>query len=241
MQFSDRIIFVSEAKVNTFAKIEGDEHLHLTKVLRVKPDQDIRVADGRGRFFKATVSDIKPRFSQLHIKEIDYESATPPRLHLAVALLKGKNLEQVIESCGQLPIASLTPLITDRTQGANQRESEHLLERMQMKSTVCLKQAIKPWLTQIHPPISLDTYLENISHPIAFMEPSLASAKVNWQEIEELSLLCGPEGGWSPEEITRLKLKGHSFHLGETVLRAQSAPFFACGKLSVLAPQLFKG
>ncbi len=241
MQFSKRIIYIPNAISSRSQWIEGEEHLHLSKVLRVKEKDKIRISNGRGQIFNGSIVELKPRKSLIQIDNAELTQANPPPLSIAVALLKGKDLEEVIETCAQLPIKSLIPLITERTQGADNREWEKLSKRLQAKSVVCTKQAIKPWNTEIKEPVTLEDYLKSETALKLLMEPTLETQQVNWSGLQESHLMCGPEGGWSESELALAKeVKSlHSFQLGHSILRAKNAPFFALGKLAGLAPHLF--
>jgi 16S rRNA (uracil1498-N3)-methyltransferase len=109
------------------------------------------------------------------------------------------------------------------------------MRRCRAKSLVALKQAKKPWLTEVMGPIFLEEWLESVTYKliVCHITNELHNLKVN--DGEEYCLLTGPEGGFSEKELELFEARGaHFLSLGATRLRAVSAPLYGLGALSTL-------
>lgn len=213
------------------AILPESESSHLQKVLRIRPGRRIVVTNGQGSVFEC---DTRSSSGELEIESVAIlsENPIPPSLHLLLALLKGRDLEDPVEGLCQLPIASIQLVTTDFTQEFKGQDHSKLVERLRMKSLVGLKQAKKPWLTEIYEPVSLRGWRSSHANEpmiIAHPGPDLLPA----DSLETLHLLIGPEGGFSQSELDWLieSEKLYRLGLGITRIRAAHAPMLACGKL----------
>jgi 16S rRNA (uracil1498-N3)-methyltransferase len=217
------------------AGLPADEAYHMQKVLRLRPGRRVIACDGAGRVFTCDTRALPAHGKNeatLELVPIEAHAPVPaPRLSLAVGLLKGKDLEEPVEGLCQLPIKAIHLLVTDHVQAFKGQDHTRLVERLRSKSLVALKQAKKPWLTAIGDPLSLrdwrtrnpdDTLI--LVHPGPDRLPSAAPAT--------FTLLTGPEGGFSPDELAWLASQNcGNLGLGETRIRGTHAPLLACGKL----------
>jgi 16S rRNA (uracil1498-N3)-methyltransferase len=130
-------------------------------------------------------------------------------------------------------VDSVTLLRTEYSQEPKNSDLEKVIRRCELKSLVSLKQSLKPWLTSIAGPVTLEDWLQNYSGDIILCDingvsevPSIATTT---------TLLVGPEGGFSEKEVAQIKAfrngQVHLLKLGETRLRARTAAVVALGKL----------
>jgi len=93
-------------------------------------------------------------------------------------------------------------VFSDHTQEFKGQNHEKTLERLRQKSLVALKQAKKPWLTNIHDPIPLhDWRKQNAEANLILVHPG--EDKLPLAKNENIYLLIGPEGGFSAAELER--------------------------------------
>ena len=97
--------------------LPDDEAAHLTRVLRLKRVEAVRVFDGRGREWDAEVEDVTKRGVTVRLGAA-MVAAPEPRVSiaLAVALLKGEKMDQVIRDAVMLGVTQVIPLLTARTE-----------------------------------------------------------------------------------------------------------------------------
>lgn len=238
MHQPDTHFFLPQLSVGT-AILDPDESLHAIKVCRAAPGDCLQLCDGQGHFAQGRVLEANPKACSIQISHIQNSDRNPPRLHLALACLKDDAIEEVVFHCSQLEIGSITLLRTEHSLEPRQSDLNRSLRRCRAKSLVSLKQCRKPWLTQIFGPIYFKDWLLHDAHgELIVCDPrGPVHAPHGWAQFESSTLLVGPEGGFSLEELVQLEQwKGgshtHWLGLGPTRLRAVTAPLYALGILS---------
>lgn len=215
-------------------QFDGEESAHLF-VLRVSEGTEIIVTNGLGLIAKAQVSRADKRKSSAELLPGSMQKCPAPQSRLAIGFLKGRDLEEVVDLCSQLDLLSIDILHTDYSQSSRKENHHALLRRMEQRSLTGLKQARKAWLTQIRGPFELGDYLgqNEALHLLLDFDGIWPPAPM---EAGERILYCGPEGGFSPAEIQLLKStpQNQSLYLGNTRLRARTAPLYALGMLQAL-------
>lgn len=212
------------------ARLPEDEAFHLRKVLRVRPGRRIVVTGGQGRAFLCDTAD-SGNGIEVTAAETSIDKPDPPRLHMVLGLLKGKDIEEPVEGLCQLPIAAIHLVLTDHTQDFKGQDHSRLMERLRSKSLTALKQAKKPWLTGIFPPVKLRDWRASHPGPLLLVHPG--PDRIPPGATDGLYVLTGPEGGFSPTEVEWLTAQADcgTLSLGETRIRGTHAPLLAAGKL----------
>lgn len=207
-----------------------EESHHLRKVLRLPMGGTIVASNGMGKVFLC-VTGAHGDSVEVEAAESFRDEPAYPRLNLVLSLLKGRDLEDPVEGLCQLAVHAIHLVSTDHSQVFKGQDHGRLLERLRAKSLVALKQAKKPWLTEIHAPVPLRQWREK--HPsmdLVLIHPG----KDDLPNRPEgpYGLLTGPEGGFSEPEIAWLeKEKCFRMGLGATRIRGTHAPLIACGKI----------
>lgn len=211
--------------------LPDEEAHHLRKVLRIPRGASVIAGDGKGKTFSCTVQDAGNGALSLEAVALLARAAAPPRLHMVLALLKGRDLEEPVEALAQLEIRAIHLVITEHCQVFKGQDHSRLLERLRAKSLAGLKQAKKSWLTEITGPLPLRAWRE------AHTEPALVVAAPGRDRGlpppgAEYALAIGPEGGFSSAEMEWFEAQGCGrLSLGPTRIRGMHAPLLAAGKL----------
>jgi 16S rRNA (uracil1498-N3)-methyltransferase len=228
--------FYSLFEINdTHSYLRDDEFKHAKKVLRLKVGDNILVTNGKGCIKKATLESLESdSFVLEHQQAVEH---LPPQISLAMSILKGKDSEDVIDDISPLNLLEFLPLHCKHTDSIAQKR-QSIYPRMQAKCRVALKQAKKAYETKIRPPTKLlELDVSQLGTPILLDidgEPGLQIPK------GKTTLFCGPEGGFSKEEVEWImNLPGaQKLSLGNTRLRAKTAPLFAMGWIGGLSKGL---
>ncbi len=202
------------------------EHL---RVLRAKPGDAVTVFDGAGLEAEARIVTLEP-FVTLKLAEITVVNLEPPQpVTLAVALLKGDKLVDVVRAATELGAARFQLLVTDH---ADAREiGAQKLERLRRVALEAAKQCGRSLIPEILNPIR-PRDLEAVpcglvAHPGSSRLPREA---VGWDA--PVTVATGPEGGFSDAEIELLVARGfQTVTLGKRILRAETAPVALLGAL----------
>lgn len=233
------------------ATLDENESAHAVKVCRAAQGDVLELCDGQGHFAHGTIVVADPRACQVEISAVETPKPMRPLLNLAIACLKDDALEEVVFHAAQTEIASITFLRTDYSQEPKNSDLHKLVRRSELKSLVSLKQSKKPWLTEIHGPVEFKEWLKSYRGDLILCDvdgektapkevtDKLTADSASDKKCDETStpvtLLVGPEGGFSPEEIRMTKEftggKSYALNLGNTRLRARTAAIVALGKL----------
>lgn len=221
-----------------FAFLEGDEHFHLSRVLRVRPGKKIWLADERGMRYRAEVQEVQEEKTKLLILETEEPEEQKIRLILAQALLKSKKMDLVIQKSTELGVASLIPVQAARSVVRLQEEQKRVA-RWQRIASQAAKQSRRSSVPLIFPPQSFPNFLENFEARQKFilsegggrllreiLVPSVPSA--GQSGVPTVIILVGPEGGWTEEEEGQAVARGfEAVSLGKQVLRSETAALAA--------------
>lgn len=211
---------------------DGEAH-HLTRVLRLREGDIVRVFDGRGREWNARLVP-SPRRGAVTI-EIADEITPPPepktRVTLAAGILKGDHMDAVVRDATMMGATEIVPLVTAHvTVPAKAWQGSRAHDRWHRVAVASAKQCGRAVIPTIHEPASLRSLLEQhqASHVVAFVEPSVQDGAVDVAGLppsgnDRLLVLVGPEGGWAPEEVQWMRECGGVLaHLGPRTIRADA-------------------
>ncbi|HEY7838728.1 MAG TPA: RsmE family RNA methyltransferase [Terriglobales bacterium] len=215
---------VDGGTVPSRASVRGANAEHLTRVLRAQPGQQYELAHA-GRAYLGAIERASRDEVQFAILEALPQSPPSPRLELAAALFKFDRFEWMLEKATELGIAALHPLVTRRTDPHLVEAAAKRRARWQTIVVEAAQQARRLDWPQLHACQPLDDFL---ARPFAGARrllsevpgaPALAVGREH-----PLLLLTGPEGGWTPEEISRAEGAGFaSASLGPLILRCETA------------------
>jgi 16S rRNA (uracil1498-N3)-methyltransferase len=153
------------------------------------------------------------------------------KLQLGISLLKNAvRLEWLFEKATEIGVTSITPLVCERT-----IHERFKTERMQQIIQSAMIQSQQTWLPVLSEPMPLLQFITKSSAAqklIAHCEPLDKTSIKSIVAREDLVLLIGPEGDFTPTEIEAAIAKQFTpIDLGPTRLRTETAGIFA---LSVL-------
>jgi 16S rRNA (uracil1498-N3)-methyltransferase len=212
--------------------LSQEESSHIVKSFRARVGDCLELCDGKGCFADAELLEANPRYCKVLIKNIS-EQEPQPQIHLAIGCLSDGSEEEIVFHATQLPLAAIHLLRTERSLEPRNSDLGKLRRRMEAKSLVALKQSRKSWLTEIKPPVYLKEFLENFKGNLIVCEKNdEPTASHSPLPIPPIAILTGPEGGFSSAELETMKNKNALFlSLGNTRLRAVTAPIIALGKI----------
>src|SRR4051794_28040011 len=97
------------------ARITGQDHVHLARVLRARVGQPVTVLDGLGNAYQTTLASIEKHESLARIEAPVAPPPEPPvRIVVAQALGKGDKFEQVIQHGTEAGAGAFIPVRAER-------------------------------------------------------------------------------------------------------------------------------
>jgi 16S rRNA (uracil1498-N3)-methyltransferase len=223
-------IFIKNANLakSSQIKLEGNDFEYLVKVMRQKSGDVIFVFDGLNGEFRAIIATIEKRFLLLDIKEKIAELKTTPNITLAFAPTKNTKIDFVATKATELGVARFQPIITQHT-----IVDKINYDRFHANIKEALEQCERNDFAEILEIKKLDKFLnEDLSNKILILCDESGNglqAKSFLEKIasknQEIVILIGPEGGFSKEEFTKMRLLKnlHCLNLGPRILRADTA------------------
>ncbi len=209
--------------------IDGIEFRHLAKVLRKKAGDKITVTDGERNIYHCEIDSTGKEKMICKILKKDFNSFEPAvSLSLYISPLRNSSrFEFAVEKAVELGAASIHPVITEFTVNKNSL-SKTKVERMNKIVNAAMKQSQRCFLPVFHNSISLNELVElsdRLENKIVMYESSDDAEEIKIEKnAKEISILIGPEGGFSKEEIRSLLNKNwHVKSLGKRKLRAETA------------------
>ena len=216
--------------------VYGDEGHHLARVLRVRTGDHVRAFDGRGREASGVVQGVERDRVSLELGPSRRSEAEPHvAVTLAVALLKGDKLADVVRMGTELGVARFLLLVTRHSELEDLSRSK--TQRLERIAREAAKQSGRAVIPPIEGPAALsdapvdDTAL--VADPRAdtpviarvrgdrHASSTAVSALVSTPTFMTLS---GPEGGFAPDEVDDLVRRGATrVSLGRSILRAETA------------------
>jgi len=218
--------FSAEPIAGPEALLAGDEAHHLAQVMRAKVGDEVVLFDGSGAEFPARVVTIGRKEARLVVlarREIDRMPRR--RVTLGVALPKGERQKWLAEKITELGVARLVPLVAEH--GVAQ-PTEAACERLARAALEAAKQCGRNRLLEIAAPIEAREWfaqvpaaaLRLIAHPPDSDSPAAFPAI----DRDEILAAIGPEGGFSPAELSAAREHGwQAVSLGERILRVETA------------------
>jgi 16S rRNA (uracil1498-N3)-methyltransferase len=202
------------------------------------------VFDGRGREYGARVDRI-----EAGTVSVVLENAIAPvadrsvPVTLVQAVLKGGSMDDVVRDATMMGVDGIVPLVTAHTV-ARKATSAHGADRWRRVALASAKQCRRARIPEIGEPVSFEVWRRRPTRGLSLLlvEPSvrgaepravrsLASAAIP----EAVSLIVGPEGGWSAEEVTAAIDQGFvPITLGPLTLRAEAVALAALSALTVI-------
>ena len=227
------------------AHLADDEARHLSQVLRLRAGDEVTVFDGAGREFRARVERLSRDGADLSLLSESPAVAEPSvRLTLAQAVLKGDKMDDVVRDATMMGVTAIEPLITAHT--VAHMKPGGAPERWRRIAVASAKQCRRAVLPSMGVGTTFDDWLarDRAEAKLILVEPAFGAeapepskATAEYGDLRtrppgSATLLVGPEGGWSTEEIDRARRAGYrSLTLGRRTLRADAVPVVA---LSVL-------
>ncbi|NYF90840.1 RsmE family RNA methyltransferase [Tunturiibacter empetritectus] len=243
--------WIADTWTPTTASLTGDQAAHLARVLRAEPGQIYDVVSN-GFLHRAeilTVSEKEVLFT-LH-EELQSDAALP--LHLLLAVFKFDHMEWAIEKATELGIAKITPILARRTEKHLAQSALKRSERWRRIALEASKQSRRTDIPEIADPTPLKSALESEKSPTRILlseteqtqtltaalegaspatkdrvpHPS-QSHREGWEVDRQTALAIGPEGGWTPEEMSLFTThQWQPVTLGPRILRAETAAIAA--------------
>jgi 16S rRNA (uracil1498-N3)-methyltransferase len=215
-----------ESKHFTFDDLESK---HIVKVLRKKVGDEVQITNGKGLFLFATITNNNPKACAVEITKYKKIHPTKHHLHMAVAPTKmNDRFEWFLEKATEIGVHEITPILCERSE---RKTIKH--ERYDKIIQTAMKQSFQAFLPKLNAMTTLADFLEQETEGILFIAHCEKSEKFELKRTlapdKPTTILIGPEGDFTGEEIKKAKAKGYRpVSMGKNRLRTETAAIVAC-------------
>jgi 16S rRNA (uracil1498-N3)-methyltransferase len=213
-------------------------HLH---VVRMQPGAALTLFDGSGGQYRASLAEIgKKRASALVEEHQAVDVELPYAVTLAQGLPEGSKMDWIIEKAVELGVAALQPLAARRSVVRLSGErAEKRQAHWQGVIVAASEQCGRNRLAQLAPLADFERFIAMPQpQPRILFSPRATQSLAEWARAagpQAVTLLVGPEGGFSEEE-EQAAIDGGALalSLGPRVLRTETAGLAALAALAAL-------
>jgi len=228
-----RLFIEPERLTGESLMVDGPAYKHLVRVLRVQVGDVLGVFDGLGNEIEAEILSIERQSLSLRLGTRRTIHAPATRITLLQVLPRADRMELIVQKTTELGVTTIVPVITARASlDANQVVAK--LERWRTIAREAARQCGRADVPRIDDPLDLEEVARSVATPGAVRlvlwesENQRSLTRSIPECCRDIVLLIGPEGGFSPEEVTRVALQGFvSVGLGPRILRTETAAIVA--------------
>jgi 16S rRNA (uracil1498-N3)-methyltransferase len=214
------------------------------QVRRLQPGERLRLFDGRGGDWAATVTHMGR--SEVRVA-VGVHDATERELPLAVTLAIGmpanERMDWLVEKATELGAAALQPLQCERSVlRLDGERAARKVAHWQGVAVAAAEQSGRTRVPVVAPVRTLGAWLAGLTDApgltrlLLSLAPDAASLPAAGAGAQALCLLSGPEGGFDAAELAAARGAGFvPVSLGPRVLRADTAPLAALAWLALQA------
>ena len=218
----------SELQVGEELELSTSNHRHAVQVLRLKLDQPLILFNGKGGEYRAKLIYSDKRNSRVLLESFDsINRESPLSTTLALATIKPDKMDFAIQKAVELGVSIIQPLYTKRS--VIKIKANRLDKKMQHWQGVIIaacEQSGRTAIPELREPLEFEKFLDSNSEEmcIAMLPGNHPTIDKLEKSLEKLSLLVGPEGGFTDDEEQMMQQRKVSLiNFGSRILRAETA------------------
>jgi 16S rRNA (uracil1498-N3)-methyltransferase len=211
---------------------------HLHTVLRFSVGDALVLFNGDGFDYLATITSISKKKTSVNITVQQINVGVPTlKIHLYQGICRGEKMDWAIQKATELGVSEITPMFSTycNVKIAADRWSKKLQHWQNIANSAC-EQSGRADIVAINLPQEFAAIIDADNGQQKFILcPEVKNTLPVKEAMQACTLLVGPEGGFSAEEVKAAEAKYFcSIRLGPRVLRSETAGLAA---ISVLQSQ----
>ena len=221
-----------EQQLGTFI-LDEPTSKYCVQVLRMQAGEALNLTNGKGVLAEAVITAAERKHCMVEIQKVELIEARPAKFSLAIAFTKNNSRnEWLLEKVTELGIENIYPIITQRTE-----KDKFKFERLNGILTAGMLQSQQAHLPVLHEPMPFKTFVKTVMPTFSqkyighCIESSERKSYINTLiPGEDVLMLVGPEGDFTPDEIEMALQQGGATPvvLGKNRLRTETAGLYAC-------------
>lgn len=215
--------------------IDGDDYSHITKVMRMKKGDKAYICS-EGLTYLGEIAQINSQDVVFKIiKEIEEKKELNVDVCIAHGIVRREKMEEVIEKVTALGANYYLPVEMERCNAKmHEEKKDKKISRLNKIAKEAAEQSHRTRILEVLEPISFKSFLDYskqfdillVAYENTNIEENLKKV-LNKENIKNILILIGPEGGISEMELKTLI--DHHFikvSLGPRILRTELAPVY---------------
>ncbi len=215
--------------------IRGEDVTHITRVLRMREGDTFTVCDGASTEYSCKLSEADKKTVTAEILEKRECTVEPPcAVTLYQGIPKGAKLDYIVQKCVEIGVTRIVPMTTARVV----KEGSPKSERLSKIALEAAKQSGRGIVPKVGPSVSFAEAVEEAAGaelaliPYECEKERSLKAVLRDKKPRTVSVLIGPEGGFTEEEIQKARQAGLAVvTLGRRILRTETAGPVTCGNI----------
>jgi 16S rRNA (uracil1498-N3)-methyltransferase len=210
--------------VGVSVELDPAEAAHVTGPLRGRVGDPVVLIDGEGVVADARVTRVHRRTVVAEVSAVKRSpKGSNDGVALALSVIERQPMDWAVQKAVEVGVGRFVPIISARTQRTG-AAAEKRCSHWRRLALQALKQCRRPWAMVVEQPLTLEQFLRQ-RRPSAGLFGDPAGRPLGaCLECEPDGLLIGPEGGFTADEMERLRDKGWTgASFGPHVLRAETA------------------
>lgn len=247
-----RFYYPDQINVGQSIELPARAMHHAVNVLRLENGDKVTLFNGKGGEFLAFIKCIsKTTISVLIDEFIVVEHESPLQITLAQSICTNIKMDLIVRKTVELGVNRIQPVVTKRclVKLSGERMLKRVLHWQQIIVSAC-EQCGRNFVPQVLSPIALPDWIgsqgvmqqELNNKPIKklyfLLSPTAKKGLHDYLKslsVTDLTLLVGPEGGFTAEEEAAALIAGFNpLRLGSRTLRTESAAFAAIAALQTI-------
>lgn len=208
--------------------LPDEEGRHLSRVLRARPGDAVRLFDGLGREVECVVVEAGKSGALVEIRR-DVEAPRPTReVVLCTSIPRGDRMEWLVEKAVEAGVGTILPLAAERS--VRKDAGPNSIRRWARAAVEAAKQCGRASVPEVAEPMELADAIARTADATRVVATPGAGARLGdlLRAAGPAAVFIGPEGGFEPAETALLGAAGVSpFGLGPLVLRIETAAVVA--------------
>lgn len=209
-------------------------------VLRVRPNENITLFDGKGKAHTARLTILEKRRAEAEILHEDTaDTESPLNITLIQSISSGDRMDFTLQKSVELGVTAIQPVISERciVRLDGERAAKRLARWQEIVISAC-EQSGRNTVPPVLPIIGYREALDKIPSESTKLIMSINRAR-KLGDIRHPSgtivFMVGPEGGWTEQEEQQAFEAGfQAVTLGKRILRTETAPLAAIAAMQTL-------
>ena len=222
-----------------FVHLNQDDEHHVLHVMRMKKGDEIEVVNNQ-KLFLCRLDNVNPLIISV-IHEIASDVEISEDVTLLFALTKGDKIDLVLQKATELGVKKVALIQSERTVVKyEEKDLEKKAQRFQKIMKEASEQSHRLIVPEFLGVFNLKNLPKSVMSDINYVAYEKDASDVNnafsnLKRGKSISILIGPEGGFSEQEINNVTSLGFiRTSLGKRILRAETAAIYALSVLGYL-------